>query len=1148
MNTWIKFSLKNAGFIFLLMFMILIGGIYAGAGMKMEEMPSVDIPYLTVVVPYPGATPEQALEDVGKPLEQALLNVDNVKNLYITAGNGYVSSMMEFTLDQSMLEAERAVNSALAGLKLPEGAQQPRLSSEGPANVPVYSFSVTGDADQAEVQEYVDEEIKPMLNTVEGISKINVYGTDENKLFVRLDPEKLAEYNLTFDKVKQTLLANNISVPAGEVTLDGRSLNVEVSQRIQSLEDLENVQLVVIDQDVSELTKAFDQIGSGFDQLGTAMVQLGQGMGDLATSQGILQAELQVMQGIDGLAAAMYADQAALAQLNQQLLANPDQAAQLQPEIAGLEQKIEAEKQQIAALQAQLTALQAQAAAAGQSLEQSLGALEKSSTPAPVNTAGAGQLGYEIRTVQLKDIAEISYGPGSNSSITRLNGEPAVVTNILAEPGTNTVELNEQIEAELAALTLPSGYELTTLHDSSTSVKKLVYSMLREGLLGALFAALVTFVFLRNLRSTSVAIIAIPLSIFATLIVLYLLDYSLNVMTLAGLTVAIGRVIDDSIVVMENIYRRLKQTEERTTDVIVDATKEVGKAVTFSTITTIAVFAPLAFVPGIVGKYFVPFAIAVVIALIFSLLVAISVVPLLSNLFLKNMKHVEPKENWLQKGYRVVLDWSLTHKLSVAVISLAMIAATLALIPQIPQNFLPAEKTVSYGLKVTLPNGTSISEVDKVARGIEQELGDRTDLENYQTYVRGEQISIQIELHDSLTLEETKKFEQEIREFTDNLGSDISAALTPQSITSYGGGLYIIINGDDWESLERAGDMIVEAIKDVPGLADVSTDVAAETPQISTKIDSEAAARNALNPGMIGMSVREMISGDDIMEVSLDGRSTAVNLALDTENLSSLDVISDQKITNMVGEQVRLGDVATVSEEPGPTSLHRLNQQAYVSVTGQLTTDNASGVQKEVEKQIAALDLPEGVTYYFEGEAKAMDDGFRDMAVAIIIAILLVYLVMIIGFQQMLAPFAILFSLPFIFVGGLWGLFITGESMGTPGLLGFLMLIGIVVTNSIVLLDRALNNARSGMRTQEALIEAGVTRLRPILMTAFATIGALLPLAVSSEGGIISRSMAIVVIFGLTTTTLMSLVIVPVAYDSLDSWRNRVLHRRTTES
>jgi len=200
-----------------------------------------------------------------------------------------------------------------------------------------------------------------------------------------------------------------------------------------------------------------------------------------------------------------------------------------------------------------------------------------------------------------------------------------------------------------------------------------------------------------------------------------------------------------------------------------------------------------------------------------------------------------------------------------------------------------------------------------------------------------------------------------------------------------------------------------------------------------------------------------------------------------------------------------------------------------------------------VENRIAALDLPEGVSYYFEGEAAAMDDGFRDMAVAIIIAIILVYLVMIIGFQEMLAPFAILFSLPFVFVGGLWGLFITGESMGTPGLLGFLMLIGIVVTNSIVLLDRALRNGREGMDTEAALIEAGITRIRPILMTAMATIGALLPLAVSTEGGIISRSMAIVVIFGLTTTTLMSLVIVPVAYDSLDSLRSKVLRQGVKE-
>jgi len=382
-----------------------------------------------------------------------------------------------------------------------------------------------------------------------------------------------------------------------------------------------------------------------------------------------------------------------------------------------------------------------------------------------------------------------------------------------------------------------------------------------------------------------------------------------------------------------------------------------------------------------------------------------------------------------------------------------------------------------------------------------------------------------------------------MRETTDGLGTGITSALSPIGMTSYGG-LFIVVNGTELEVLKDAGNSIVQAIKDVPGLADVHTNVSAVRPQLSLDINPEGAAKNALYPAMIAMSVREMISGDSVMNVSLDGRSTEVNLGLAVDDLNTLKFFSQQKLTNMLGEQVKLADVATILEKPGPTSIQRLNQQEYVSVNGQFITDNSSAVQKEVEQRLKTLKLPDNVTYYFEGETKAMGDGFKNMAIAMAVAILLVYVVMIVGFGEMIAPISILFSLPFIFVGGLWGLFFTHEALGMPALVGFLMLIGIVVTNAIVFMDRAMQNIVSGVETKTALIEAGVTRIRPILMTAVATIGALLPLAVSSEGGLVSRSMAIVVIAGLTTSTILTLAIVPVAYQVLDSLRNRFLKPR----
>ncbi|MFV9510093.1 efflux RND transporter permease subunit [Tepidibacillus sp. LV47] len=1141
MNSWIRFSMKNVGVIFMAMILILLGGVYSASNMKLEEMPNVDIPYLTVIVAYPGATPEQSLEDIGKPMEQAFSGLKNIENLYITAGTNYTAATLEFNLDHSMDQAEKDVNSALATIKLPEGAQKPQIRKEGPTAAPIYSFSVTANEDQATIQQYIKDHIQPSLATIEGVSSVDVKGLAEKKIFIRVDPQKLKDKNLTLDQVKQILLANNISFPAGEVTADNKSLNVEVGNKIHSIDDLKKVQLISIQQDLSGFSNAFKSVGEGFNVVGSTMGQLGQGVGTLTGNQLMIQGQIEIMNGIFGLSSMMLQDQAQLNGLMQQLQKTPEQAQVLQPQIEELQKKIQIEQAQITSLQSKLTELQKQVKSSGTQLANELKGMASNPKTPTIQNHSTMNPSLKIDVIPLTDIAEITYKSEDGIVLTRLNGKPAVVTDIKAQPGTNTVELVKKVEKKLKEIKLPKGYQLTKLRDSSIQVKKSVNGMLRESLLGALFAVIVTFIFLRNWRSTIVAILSIPLSIFASMIALYWFGYSLNIMTLAGMAIAVGRVVDDSIVVIENIYRRLSASKERDPELIIDATKEVGKAVTFSTFTTIAVFVPLSFVPGIVGKFFVPFAVTVVIALLFSLIVAITVVPLLSRLFLMNMRHHEPKDNVLQRGYRRLLGWSLQHKFIVLLVASLLFGSAVALVPHIPKNFMPTEKTVSYNLGVALPLGTTDERADQMAKKIENLLAKRNDVKHFQTNIIGEKIEIQIELKDDLTQEQTKAFEQYIRKNTANLDQGVTTALTPLGLASGYGGLYIVVNGTDMASLKEAGAMIVNQIKDVPGLADVSSNVSAVQPQISVQVDPKKAAENGLNPAMVAIAVREMISGDPVMNVNLNGKTTDVNLGLKVDDLNSLESIRNQTITSMTGKQVKLSDVATIEQKPGPTSIQRLNQQEYVSIQGRFTTDNSSAIQDEIEKRIEKIQLPEGVTIRFEGESKEISTGFKNMGIAIVVAILLVYLVMLIGFGEMIAPIGILFSLPFIFVGGLWGLYFSGDALGMPAMVGFLMLIGIVVTNAIVYMDRVIQNRGLGMKLREALIEAGVTRLRPILMTALATVGALLPLAISTEGGLISRSMAVVVIAGLTTSTLLTLVIVPVAYMVLDGVRNRVL-------
>jgi multidrug efflux pump subunit AcrB len=1151
MKALTRFSMKNIGLIFIAILLVLGGGAWSVSTMKMETFPNVDIPYMSVGVVYPGATPSQALEDIGKPLEQQFAGLKGLKNLYVTTQANYAGVFLEFEMSKKMDEAESDVQNALAKVKLPEGAQKPDVSQQGPSAEDVYRFAVDGSgADQATVQQFIEDKVKPQLANVTGVSKVDVNGSSEKKLYVKVDPDKLKEHNLTLDKVKQALQANNVSAPTGEVTVDGKSMNVQVGKQLSSIDEVKNVNLILVNQNTSGMTDAFKSVGDGMGQLGQAVGTVGQSVGALGQSQALMQQEIGLMAQINKLSGDVI--QATMEQKELELKqANPlaPKDPSLDGQIAEKKAKIQGINAQIAALQAQLAKVTEQLKASGMEGQKLLQGMQQTAGAAPQKpNADNAKVALEISAVKLGDIADVQYESGSAGSYSRLNGKPAVTVGIIPNVGANTVDVVKTVKEKLDSISRPQGYSFTELRDQSVEVKKSVDSMLREAIFGALLAAVVTLVFLRNLRATIVALLSIPLSILVTMIVMKWLDYSLNMMTLAGVAVAVGRVVDDSIVVIENLYRRIQTSreDERGEGLVMKATSEVSSAITSSTVTTIAVFGPLAFVPGIIGKFFAPFAWSVVIALAFSLLIAVTVVPLMSRLFLLKLKPVEHKETVLQRGYRKLLNWTLGHKTIVVVICLALLGGTGFLMPHVPVNFFPKEKVKFYSFTADLPMGTALDKSNEIAAKVEKLVQETGAASNYTTYVESGHLSIRITMKDNT---DTQAFENKIRDNTKDLGKDVKTALngvggTPGS----GGGLFMVVNGPKLDTIKKSADDFKKEIEKVDGVADVHTNVEGVRPQLTISVDDKKAAEKGLNPVLIMSAVRDMISGSSVTNVVLDGKTTDLNLGLKVNDLNSIDKIAEQKVTNVTGEEVAIKDIAKVEQQTGATSVRRLNQQEYVSIEGKFTSQNSSGVQKEIEKVVKDVKLPDGVSYYFEGDAKLIGDGFQNMFIAIGVSIMLVYMVMMVAFGEMLAPLAILFSLPFIFVGAISALYLTNESLGMPALVGVLMLIGIVVTNAIVLIDRVMQNRAQGMNTHDALIEAGGTRIRPILMTAVATVGALFPLAISSEGGLISRSLAIVVIGGLSTSTLLTLIIVPIAFTVLDNVRNFFFGKKTKEA
>ncbi|WP_374722004.1 efflux RND transporter permease subunit [Peribacillus tepidiphilus] len=997
MKSIIQFSLKNAVALLLLTLLVIGGGVFAVKDLNIEKYPNINIPYMTVVVPYPGASPEQSIREIGEPLERELMKLDGVENVYTDGLANVVYSTIEFDMSVNMKEVENQVRSAVEKVKLPQEAEDFDIIQQGIEPDPsIYTLGVYSDRKNDVTQSFVKNDLIPALEAIEGVNKVEGDGLTEKQVFIRILPEKLSEKGLSMEDVKNAVTAHSVSIPTGDVNISGQVLPIRVGGEIQSLEELKNITL--------------------FAPNTPEMIQRG---------------------------------------------ASP------------------------------------------------------------------------VQKVKLSDVSEIAYEGKTSTNFTRINGKEGVRVRITAEAGANVVAIAENIDKALKEVSVPTGVKIEKLSDQSKEIKESVYAMLREAMLGAAMAVVVTLLFLRNVRSTLIAIISIPLSILASLTVLNMLGYTLNIMTLAGIAVAVGRVVDDSIVVIENVFRRVRASKDRNEKLVEESTREVASAITSSTITTVAVFLPMAFVPGIVGKFFAPLAWTIVISLLFSLIVAVTIVPLLSRMFLLNIKQKEHREGLLQKMYRSTLQKVLNHRIVTLLAAIFILAGTVATIaPKLGTTFLPQEKVLDYDVSLTMEKGTAPKLTSQLAEKIENNLLDRKEIQSISTSVNGEYETALISFKVKETTDNVEGLIEEIRE--DFKQFKEAKEITVTGVGAMGGAgssqYILVVEGSSLEDIKNASTKISSSLKEIKGMADIRTSMEGDEPEIALEMDEEKLKEHSLMPAMVGKSLRDAISGETITTITLDDEKKDVTLSVKLDELKSLDDLDELQIKNMLGEPVKLKEIGELKRVKNQMAITHLNGHEYAMVFGQITDSKTGEVTKKADEAIAKLDLPKGVTYYKEGASAAMEEGFTNMALALAVSIFLVYITMVIAFGEGKAPFVILFAIPFSVIGALLGLFAVNEPIGMPAMIGLLMLNGIVVTNAIVLIDRVKQNEKKGLEGKEAIIEAGVVRLRPILMTAIATVGALIPMAISSHAGIVSSSLAVVVIGGLATSTLLTLIIVPVLY------------------
>ncbi|WP_342553111.1 efflux RND transporter permease subunit [Paenibacillus sp. FSL R7-0652] len=1078
----INFSLNNKFAIWILTIIISFAGLYSGTTMKQETIPNINVPFLNVTAIDPGAAPEGIVEDVTKPLEQKLRNVDGVKTVTSTSMENAASITLEFDYGTDLTNATATVREALNEVQLPDSVQKPTISKFSINSFPVVSLSLS-DKDGGDLEELtrlVDSDIKPAIEDIDGVAQVQVSGQYVKEVKLKFDQAKMAELGLREDTVNGIVKGSSIRVPLGLFELDKSQKAVVVDGNIIGLDDLKNLAIPVVPS------------GAGASS--------GQGAG-AAAEQG---------------AAAPGASQGGGAQAGQATGQTADPSAQAGQDAAG--------------------AVQGSNPAAGQ--------------------AGGGSAAG-IPTIKLSDVAKIEV-IGQAESISRTNGKESIGISVVKSNDANTVDVVKAVKNKAEELQKQfKNAELTILLDQGQPIQDSVNTMLGKAVFGALFAILIILLFLRNIRSTIISIISIPLSLLMALTALDLMDITLNMMTLGAMTVAIGRVVDDSIVVIENIYRRLTLKNEKLKgrELVREATREMFIPILSSTIVTIAVFLPLALVSGMVGELFMPFALTMVFALLASLLVAITIVPMLAHsLFRKGIKNKQnhEKPGKLAESYKRLLNWTLSHKIITFVIAVILLVGSLFLYPFIGASFLPEQKDKFVTITYSPETGSLREDVEKEALVAEKWLLKQPGLEKMQYSIGGGSPLASMgggggnsALFYIQYNKDTKDFTDVKKQLVEGLQKEVTKGSWKELDMSGGFGgsnLSLSIYGDNVEQLKPVAEEVLKLVQaDKNSFEKAGTSISDTYGQYTLVADQEKLSKLGLTAGQLAMTLSPVRERPVLTEVDIDNKTYKVYVETDNKTFSSLKDIENETVTSPLGIQVPIKDVAKVEEGTSPNSIMRIDGKVVVQVTANILASDVTKASQNLQASIDKLNLPDGVEVKFGGTTEQINDTFTQLGLAMLAAIAIVYFVLVVTFGGGLAPFAILFSLPFTVIGIMVGLFIAGGTLDVSAMMGALMLIGIVVTNAIVLIDRVIHKENEGLSTREALLEAGATRLRPILMTALATIGALLPLVTGLEesAGIISKGLGITVIGGLISSTLLTLVIVPIVYEFLMKFKKK---------
>jgi HAE1 family hydrophobic/amphiphilic exporter-1 len=1013
-------SIKRPVFATMFIVSFVVLGIVSMTRLGIDLFPEVNFPFVNVSVIYPGAAPEEVETLVTEPVEDAIAGINGVKRVVSTSTEGFSRVGVELRLEVDPQAAAAEVREKVAAIRnrLPEQVEDPTIERFDVAALPIMVFAVGSSQPSDITRRQVEDDLKPLLEQIDGVAAVQVNGGEVREIQVNLDPRRLEALQMPITEVAAKLTAENLDVPGGQVKRDGQSVSLRTKGEFAAAGEIENV---------------------------------------------ILR-----------------------------------------------------------------------------------------------STGGS--------TVRVKDVGSVVDGYEERTSTTRLNGADAVSFSIRKQSGANTVDIANKVEAALAKLgpAFPQ-LEIRPVHSDADGIRENVRDVRGHIFFGGLMAVLIIFVFMRDWRSTLISALALPTSVIATFFFMYVVGFTINMMTLMALSLVIGILIDDAVVVRENIYRHMEHGEDPVT-AAQRGTSEIGLAVMATTFTILAVFLPVGFMTGIVGQFFKSFALTIAFAVTMSLLIAFTLDPMLSSRF---VRYVPPEERtrtpigrllerWgafydrVDRKYHTILAWAIRRPWAVVAVALLVFVGSLSTLGVMGTEFVPVEDRGEFVVNIEAPPGTSFEQSTDYVAQVEAVVRQEPEVRQVFSTVGLEGDPLKANLRIKLT----KKFERERKlpaikaEMRERLRAVPLVKMTVADPEFMQGApseapLNVYLRGDDMVALQRLNDEVVQKIRQVPGAVDVDSSLESGQPEMVAHVNRAFAADMGFDVGMVAMQLRGMVEGVVPTRLREGDKEYDIRIRLAPEYRNDFQTIARTPLYSPKGALVRTADIVRLEPGVGPTSIQREARRRQAKIGIELEGRALGDVTRDVTTVMASVTLPPNFEWGFAGDVELMQESAAAMGLALLLAVAFIYIVLASQFESFLEPMLIMLSLPLAIVGALLGILLTGNNLGMPAMIGMVMLMGLVTKNAILLIDLTNQYVREGLSVEQAILKAGPVRLRPILMTTLAMILGMLPSALGrGEGGEFRAPISIATIGGLITSTALTLVVVPVAYlllarmlARLQSWR-----------